>query len=340
MQTDISDQTERPMLPGLRFRPYAGEEDVPEMARILNAALVDAQIDEFFSPEQFLIEMRPTRTFDPKTDCLVAEVDGAMVGFARSEWVDTTDGGREHRVWGEVDLAWRRRGIGSALLRWNMARSREIAAGHDTDRPRFLGSFAADSEAACRAVLIAAGFTEARWFFHMVRPNLLEIPVRPLPAGIEIRPVTLADARQVFDADVEAFLDHWGGFDASDESYRNWIDAPDFDPSLWVVAYDGDQVAGASINNIHTAENEALGVTRGWLDSVFVRRPWRGKGLARALVALSLEVIAARGMDSAILGVDADNPTGALGVYTDNGFVVDKRLAAFRRPLESDGSGW
>ena len=308
------------------------------MARIMNDALADADLDYFESPEQFAIEMRPTRTFDPNTDTVIAEVDDAIVGFARTEWVDTTDGNREHRVWGDVDLAWRRRGVGSALLRWNIARSRQIAAGHETDRPRILGSFAADTETACRALLASAGFTEARWFFHMVRPNLLDIPSRSLPEGIEIRPVTNDDARMVFDADVEAFLDHWGGFDASDESFRNWIDEPDFDPSLWVVAFDGDEIAGGIINNIHAAENAALGVNRGWLDSVFVRRPWRRRGLARALVARSLEVLAARGVDSAILGVDADNPTGALGVYTDNGFEVHKRLTAFRRPLAAGGN--
>jgi mycothiol synthase len=340
MTTEVRKPMTPPLPEGVTLRRYRGDDDVPDMARILNEALADSAIDEFFSPEQMAIEMRPTRNFDPQTDAIFAEANGAMVGFARTEWVDTTDGGREHRIWGEVDRAWRRRGIGTALLAANIARSQEVAASHDTDRPRFLGSFAADTEVGCRALLAKAGFSEVRWFFHMVRPNLLDIPDRPLPQGIEIRPVTAADARQVFDADVEAFLDHWGGFDASDESFQNWIDSPDFDPSIWVVAFDGPEVAGAVINNVHTAENQALGMNRGWLDSVFTRRPWRGKGLARALVARSLEVLAARGVETAILGVDADNPTGALGVYTDNGFVVDKRLSAWRRAMEvGDANG-
>jgi GNAT superfamily N-acetyltransferase len=332
MTTEV--RVDRPMPTGVTLRPYRGETDVPEMARILNAALADAGLDEFFSPEQLAIEMRPTRVFDPDADAVIAEAEGAMVAFARHEWVDTTDGGREHRIWGEVDLAWRRQGIGSALLARNIERARAVAASHDTDRPRLLGSFTAEGEAGCRALLTEAGFHEARWFFHMIAADLATVPSWTLPDGVEIRPVTPDQARQIFDADVEAFLDHWGGFDASDEAFANWLSDPDFDPSLWVVAFAGDEVAGASINAIRAAENEALGVNRGWLESVFVRRPWRRQGLARAIVGRSLELLRDRGVDAGILGVDADNPTGALGVYTDNGFVVSQRLSAWQRPLE------
>ncbi len=326
----------RPLPAGVTLRPYRGAPDVPDIARILNAALADAGLDEFFSEDQLAIEMRPTRVFDPRADAIVAEANGAIIGFARHEWVDTTDGKREHRVWGDVDLPWRRRGMGTALLGWNIDRARAVAAGHDTDRPRLLGSFTAEGETAAQALLRGAGFSEARWFFHMVARDLATIPSWPLPDGVEFRAVTRDQARQIFDADVEAFLDHWGGFDASDEAFANWLEDPDFDTSLWVVAFAGDEVAGASINAVRAAENTALGMNRGWLESVFVRRPWRRRGLARAIVGRSLELLRERGVDTGILGVDADNPTGALGVYTANGFVVDKRLAAWRRPLEVD----
>jgi len=321
---------------GVTLRPFAGANDIADIARILNAALADAGLDEFLSDDQMAIEMRPTRVFDPQVDAIVAEADGAIIGFARHEWVDTTDGHREHRVWGDVDLGWRRRGLGTALLGWNIDRARAVAAGHDTDRPRLLGSFTAEGEAGAEALLRAAGFNEARWFFHMVARDLAAVPSWPMPDGVEFRPVTLDLARQIFDADVEAFRDHWGGFDASDEAFRNWLEDPDVDPSLWVVAFAGDEVAGASINAIRAAENAALGVNRGWLESVFVRRPWRRHGLGRAIVGRSLELLRERGLDTGILGVDADNPTGAMGVYTANGFVVDKRLAAWRRPLDVD----
>ena len=73
------------------------------------------------------------------------------------------------------------------------------------------------------------------------------------------------------------------------------------------------------------------GVRRGWLNSVFTRRAWRRRGLARALIARSLGVLRERGQTSAALGVDADNPSGALGLYERLGFAVDQRATAWRK---------
>ena len=154
-----------------------------------------------------------------------------------------------------------------------------------------------------------------------------------MPEGIEVRPVPMDNVRQIWKADTEAFKDHWGGFDASDERLQSWIESPSFDPAMWVIAWDGDEVAGGVVNGIHVEENDAIGVQRGWLHSVFTRRPWRKRGLANALIARSLALIKERGMDYGVLGVDADNPTGALGLYECNGFVVAERSTAWRKPL-------
>ena len=77
-----------------------------------------------------------------------------------------------------------------------------------------------------------------------------------------------------------------------------------------------------------------LGLQRGWLSSVFTRRPWRRRGLAAALISRSLALLRERGMTSAALGVDADNPSGALGLYESAGFAVHERFCAWRRPME------
>jgi ribosomal protein S18 acetylase RimI-like enzyme len=83
-----------------------------------------------------------------------------------------------------------------------------------------------------------------------------------------------------------------------------------------------------------TGFNEETGQRRGELAGVSVRRRWRGRGLARALVADSLRALRDAGMTRATLGVDAENPTGALGVYEANGFVVPRRGLNLRRPLD------
>jgi mycothiol synthase len=92
---------------------------------------------------------------------------------------------------------------------------------------------------------------------------------------------------------------------------------------------------------ISTEENEALGIKRGWLEHVSVRRPWRGKGLAKALCADAFRVLRDRGMEEAWLGVDGTNPTGALQLYERLGFTVGRRWHAFGRPMDGPApAGW
>ena len=165
----------------------------------------------------------------------------------------------------------------------------------------------------------------------MVRPTLDDIPDVPLPDGFEIRPIDTELARRVWAADIEAFEDHWGGFDHSEEHLQRWLGAPATDLSIWVVAFDGDEIAGGIINTIDEDQNAALGLQRGWLNSVFTRRRWRRRGLASALIARSLIILRERGQTSAALGVDADNPSGALGLYEGLGFEVDQRAIAWRK---------
>jgi mycothiol synthase len=324
-----------PTIRGLRIRPYAGEADMPDIVRIENAENAADQVDYRMTVSDLRARYRnPSEQFDPARDVVIAVVDGTVVGFANQDWIDTHDVRiREHRLGGAVDPQWRRRGVGSALLADNERRARALAATHDTDRPRAFGAFSGEHQPGAIALLTGAGYTQVRYFFDMERPNLDEVPDVPLPEGLELRPITPDLLRRMWDADVEAFRDHWGGFDASDAAFQRYLDAPDNDPTLWVVAFDGDEIAGAVVNTIYAAENAALGVRRGWLDSVFTRRPWRRRGLARALIARSLVVLRERGMTSAMLGVDAENPSGALSLYESVGFGVVKRFTAWRKPM-------
>ena len=321
-------------IPGLRLRPYAGEADLPHIVAIENAEDEADRIPSHTTIADIAARYRnASEMFGPARDVTIAEVHGKPVAFAEREWVDTTDGLREYRIAGAVHPDWRRRGVGSALLANNERLVRELAATHQTERPKVVGSWSGEHQAGDQALLAGHGFRQVRWFFDMVRPTLDDIPDLELPDGIEVRPVTPDQHRQIWQADVEAFLDHWGGFDASDESMRRFFDRPSTDPTMWVIGWDGNEVAGGVVNAIHPEENEALGVQRAWLHSVFTRRPWRRRGLARALIARSLVLIRERGMTSAVLGVDADNPTGALGLYEGLGFEVDARFSAWRKPL-------
>lgn len=329
-------QTTKAVTENLLLRPYAGPSDVAEIVRVANAEYEADGVPERAELGDVRAWYSETsEMFDPARDVTLAFAGSRLVAFGERQWVDTRDGVyREYRVNGEIDPVWRRQGIGTRLLFENERRQRELAATHTTDRKRVFGSFSGDSQAGRVALLEAHGYEPVRWFFLMTRPNLDDVPDVSLPEGLELREVTPELIHRVWKADVEAFQDHWGGFDDSDETLERWKQAPSFDPSLWVVAFDGEEVAGGIVNTINAGENEELGVNRGWLDSVFTRRPWRKRGLANALIARSLVKLRERGVDSAILGVDADNPTGALGLYERNGFEAGYRSTAWRKPME------
>ena len=318
---------------GLRLRLYAGEADLAEIARLLNAEAAADGLQRRASVEQLAAFYgHPNDSFDPARDVTLAMFDGRVIAVAEREVVDTTDGHREYRLDGVVDPDWRRRGIGRTVLAESERIARERAAVEAPASP-VLGSWSWESQPGDRALLVAAGFQPARWFFDMVRPTLDDVVEGPLPDGLELRPIDGSMVRAVWAADIEAFADHWGGFDHSEENLQRWLNEPATDLSLWLVAFDGDEIAGGIINSIDSDQNVALGVSRGWLNSVFTRRAWRRRGLATALIATSLARLRERGMSSAALGVDADNPSGALGLYERLGFRVDQRAIAWRKPL-------
>jgi mycothiol synthase len=322
---------------GFAIRRYAGDADVPHIVRIFNAESAADGVEEVWSDDSVLAWFgHPTEQFDAGRDVIVGELAGRIVAAGGMDWVDTRDGShREFRHWGVVDPALRGQGLGSALL----AEQARLAAALVTTqslggRTPMLGAFAPDGRPA-EALLRDHGYMVARWFFDMVRPTLDDVDVPPMPDGLDLRPVTPDQHEIIWRANREAFRDHWGGSDESLTAMQRVLDDPDTDTDLWLIAWDGDEVAGGVWNEVHAAENEELGLRRGWLSSVFTRRRWRRRGLAAALIGRSLELLRERGLTSAALGVDADNPSGALGLYEAAGFAVHERFAAWRRPLEA-----
>jgi mycothiol synthase len=333
-QTRTADSV-RPQIAGLTLRAYRSG-DAIAMSELANRIFEADEVPwrtNVAEQENWL--STANEKFDPARDTFQVEVNGVLVAMADTEWVDTNDGLREFRMGAMVDPAWRRRGIGTWLQLVLEQHAAELADRYPTHRPKVMGTWAADTEKERIALVTRFGFEPSRYFFDMARPSLDDIEEPVLPDGVELRPARDDQLKQLWDADVEAFLDHWGGFDGSNERFEQWKTDPKFDPSLFVVAWAGGEIAGAVINEINEAENAAFNRKRGWLHSVFVRRPWRRRGLGQAIVLRSLQVFRDVGMTSAGLGVDADNPTGALGLYERTGFEVEFRSAAYRKPMGS-----
>jgi ribosomal protein S18 acetylase RimI-like enzyme len=179
------------------------------------------------------------------------------------------------------------------------------------------------------------GYRVTRYGFEMRRCVDAPIPDVVLPPGLEVRPVRPEQLRAIWEADVEAFRDHFEAAVRTEADYEHLITGPMLDTSLWQVAWDGDEVAGSVMTSINVEENEKLGLKIAWLDHISVRRPWRKRGVASALIASTLHILQERGMQIAALGVDAENPTGALRVYEAMGFARHKTGISYRKPLDT-----
>jgi mycothiol synthase len=326
------DVPDLPALAGLQFRSFDVDRDlVPVVDVIVKANLADDD-DYIPSVEEFRNELEHQAEFDPARDMVVAEIDGQIIAGTRRT-IRVRDGVVQHQLECWVLPEQRRRGFGRALLRLNERQAREVAAERDGSEPHAFSSWLSETQADAVSLLESEGYERVRYGFRMVRSLADPIPEAPLPEGLEVRPVVEADHRRIWEADTEAFRDHWEAGERTEEDYTGWFSMPGLDTSMWRVAWDGDEVAGSVLNFVFQVENETIGVRRGWLEHISVRRPWRRRGLAGALIADSLRELRARGLDEAALGVDAENLSGALRLYESFGFRRYRTGIAFRKPL-------
>lgn len=173
-----------------------------------------------------------------------------------------------------------------------------------------------------------AGFKEIRRYWRM-EIELNEAPAAPeWPEGVELRSfVPGRDDRSVFEMTDTAFRDHWGHLPHEFDEWRHWtVERPDFDPSLWFIAYEGDQIAGGSL-----CVDGALG----WVDTLGILRPWRRKGLGLALLLHSFGEFYHRGRFKVGLGVDSQNLTGATRLYERAGMHIARETISYEKELRA-----
>jgi mycothiol synthase len=323
-----------PAINGLTFRLFRDESDYAPVAELMNASSAADGVEDFVSVEWAKNYLSPTADFDPQRDILLAEIAGEPVALARVRSRVLDDGSRVYMSSGSVLSHWRRHGLGGALLHWAEGRLSEIAATQPGTGTRSLRAFAAAQESGAIALLEREGYAAVRYGFEMARPLSEPLPAWPLPAGVEVRPVGPEQYRQVGAAMNEAFRDHWGHSEATEADYQRWINSPNFQPQLWQVAWAGDEVAGMVLNFIDREYNENFKRRRGWTESISVRRPWRKQGLAKALIARSMRLLREQDMTEVGLGVDAQNPNGALRLYESLGYRKTMRFMTYEKPLD------
>jgi mycothiol synthase len=204
--------------------------------------------------------------------------------------------------------------------------------GRGEDRIRELGfdralTWCLAGDAQARQLFERAGFREVRRFYRMLVEHEAEPAPAEWPDGVAIGTFERDDARAFHAALTESFAEEWNFVP---EPFDVWaerrIDAPDFDPTLWFIARDGDEVAG-----VLRCDAERGGA--GWVGALGVRPGWRKRGLGLALLRHAFGEYYRRGQPRVALGVDAENPTGATRLYERAGMHVAYEAVAFEKPL-------
>ena len=306
----------------LRAVQWADLEAVAKL--IYDVCAEDGDTTVAVAPEELKHQWQENR-FNLETDAFLVETkDGQVVGFEKFSNI------KDHYRFdtdGYVHPKFKGLGIGTSLMRAVEIRAREEMKLAEPDLRVFIHSTVGNKDEQGHALLKTEGYSPIHYEWRM-EIKLENVPPLPVwPDGVELRSFVKAEhAVAVWQAQNEAFRDHWG---CHDSTFENWshgrLGRPDFDPALWMIAWDGDQVAGISLNSFR------MGV--GWIGILGVRRSWRKKGLGLALLQHSFGEFHKRGMNTIGLGVDASNPTGATRLYQRAGMYVASEFVTYEKEL-------
>ena len=317
-------RTESLLSPSLNLRSvkWADAEAVAKL--ILDVCTADGDPIAAMTSDELRHEWE-TDGFNLEDDAFLVETEGGrVVGYE-----ELASGHAYSRLYfdGCVHPEFKRHGIGTTLLRTMEARAREEMVKAEPAVRVVVRCTMGSGDVDGRELHENEGYHPVRYQYRM-EIKLEDVPPAPVwPNDIELRPfIREQHERAVWQAQNESFHDNWESQDVSFEDFaHNRFDDPEYDPSLWAVAWDGDEAAGFSINRYR------MGI--GWIRTLGVRRPWRKKGLGLALLQYSFGEFYKRGMKTIGLGVDASNPTGAIRLYQRAGMYVASEFVVYEKEL-------
>lgn len=309
---------------GLLLRPAAWG-DVEAVAKLIyDVCEADGDVTVATTPEELRNSWETTGFVLEKDAFVVQAADGRLAGY---EEVFDQNAHFDLNADGYVHPQFMGLGVGTALIRAAEERAREHVPLAQADLRVFLRATTDNKDEPGKSMFVNEGFSVIRYHWRMGIELQSAPPAAIWPQGVELRPFVREEhAELVWQADNEAFLDHWGSHSTTFEDWQHRkFDKSDFDPTLWLVAWDGDQIAGFSQNRFR------MGI--GWVGTLGVRRPWRKKGLGLALLQHSFGEFHRRGMNTIGLGVDASNPTGATRLYQRAGMSVMSEFVTYEKEL-------
>lgn len=323
-----------PLLPaGYTTRP-AIMEDVDAAVELFNTCsqhlLGRSMVDANYLRQDWAT---PTFSLETDTICIFSET-GDLVGYG-----EVWDAAPHIVLWSfeRVHPDYRERGLENFLIDWEEKRARTAITQAPPDARVTLRHVLHDEAKNSQALFESHGYEVVR-HFHKMMIELTQTPPQPVfPKSITVRGFNRAeDLPAVIRADQDAFRDHWGFVQRPfDEELASWgqmiDDDPHFDPHLWYLAMDGDEIAGLCLCKSKATEDPDMG----WIRVLAVRRPWRRQGLGLALLQLAFGGLYRKGRKRAGLSVDADSLTGATRLYEKAGMHIHTTTHTYQKELRA-----
>ncbi|GAB2630027.1 GNAT family N-acetyltransferase [Kribbella swartbergensis] len=317
---------------GIDARPI-DKGDADAWAELLAAKEKVDQEGENYDAQDLIDELEDPH-LDPALDTVGLWADGRMIAYGKVQGADAVVDIDRVRTEGTVHPQWRRRGIGTALMPWLINRAGEVHLAKHPDAPGEVTTSRISTNVGAERLFEKFGFAERRYFFDMKRPLDQPVPEVALPDGLRLVPFDPSMDEALRLAHNEVFLDHWGSTPKDPDSWKTWFTgARAFRGGSSYVVLDGDTIAAYVLGYEYEADTEVTGIRELYVGQVGTVKSYRGRGLARVTLAKVLTEAAEAGYQRCSLGVDADNPTGALGLYESLGFSVSSKWISYGLPL-------
>jgi mycothiol synthase len=308
-------------------------EDVEEVADLINAYYQNLIGEDDTNPESLRHEWEtPDFTLERNTRLVIAP-NGKIAGYAQV--MDVNKPLVRIFCWAVSHPAYQELGLDAQMLRWVIATACDSMQTRSPEGARVVVVTQAwPQDKTGIHALEAAEFNKVRTFYEMHIEMDSPPPAPVWSEGITLRAFDpVRDVREVALGIQEGFRDHWGfverPIEQRIEQMQHKFEEKDFDPALWFVAMDGDQIAGLSLCQPNTPYDDKLG----WVDQLTVLRPWRKQGLALALLHHTFGEFYRRGITRVGLGVDASSLTGATRLYERAGMSVVHQFSAYELEL-------
>ena len=296
----------------------------PVALLMLEVCTHDGDASVASTPEELLNDWQ-SPGFELGNDAWVVTThDGRVVGY---EELFNNYGHASLRGDGYVHPDFMGQGIGTAMLHALEARAREEMRLAEPELRVYVRNAMATGDTVARAMHATEGYRPVRFSWRM-EITLKEAPPDPVwPQGIALRPYDLEPHDYLlYRAHQEAFRDHWGFVPRPYEFWQHHLtEVENFDPSLWFVAWDGDEIAGYALCRYRMGNS--------WVGTLGVRRPWRKRGLGLALLTHAFAEFYKRGTPCIMLGVDSENPNGATRLYQKAGMHVEAEYVFYEKEL-------